>query len=532
MSHSLPRAFPRLGERFDRYYPQIIQIGLAACIWFSAFTSAAQDLWSASVVFGCLTILIPVLLIGHFRTRRTIQLPFNVPVLFVLAIFAVSANSSYDIPTSRLECWMWFFTFIGFYLLLNSTQVSSQSDLFFDLSSYVLVPLSIFCVVQHQLESTDYFPISVFGKMIRIPYQEIHSNLVNSIVLSGFVLYWIPFLWKKRNQSIVNWILLAAAGFILVLGRSWGAFIVLTLGFMYYFKDSIKTFYFKRKAIFTSSLLFFAMCAYIIFLFKFGKLHVSSFSENDRFEWWLAALRMSVAHPLSGVGLGAYGTAYPYFHIRGTGSNSAHNFPLQILAETGFLGLASILWLSFTMGQYIKRFRISNAIQYYRRELFITTALAVFCYSLININLDYFLNRLLFLLIFVPFIRPTQKDTLRLSPRRIMCVVASLILLAPLWLKPWVASTYYVEGTLNDKPSTSATAYRYYQDAVAIDDTCADGYAALARYYKASFMHTHSALDLTEWEFLLRTAISLKKDMRYIQELNDVTQKISSPKPK
>jgi O-antigen ligase len=55
---------------------------------------------------------------------------------------------------------------------------------------------------------------------------------------------------------------------------------------------------------------------------------------------WHGALNMIVAHPLLGVGLGAFETMYPTYGVSPSSLrvNYAHNDYLQILAETGIVG--------------------------------------------------------------------------------------------------------------------------------------------------------------------------------------------------
>ena len=76
----------------------------------------------------------------------------------------------------------------------------------------------------------------------------------------------------------------------------------------------------------------------------------ANFAVMERVAHWQAALRMWNDHPLLGVGIGNYATAYaqyagPYFY---DALGHAHNVYLNFLAETGLLGLAAFLgfWLS------------------------------------------------------------------------------------------------------------------------------------------------------------------------------------------
>jgi len=70
-----------------------------------------------------------------------------------------------------------------------------------------------------------------------------------------------------------------------------------------------------------------------------------NFSTVERLAHWQAALDMAAAHPLAGVGLGNYEAAYPDYalprwpHALG----HAHNDYLNLLAETGIIGLAAYL---------------------------------------------------------------------------------------------------------------------------------------------------------------------------------------------
>lgn len=70
-----------------------------------------------------------------------------------------------------------------------------------------------------------------------------------------------------------------------------------------------------------------------------------NFSTVERLAHWQAALDMASAHPLAGVGLGNYEVVYPDYalprwpHALG----HAHNDYLNLLAETGIIGLAAYL---------------------------------------------------------------------------------------------------------------------------------------------------------------------------------------------
>ncbi|HWQ33276.1 MAG TPA: O-antigen ligase family protein [Blastocatellia bacterium] len=71
---------------------------------------------------------------------------------------------------------------------------------------------------------------------------------------------------------------------------------------------------------------------------------------------WKDTLKMIRANPVSGVGLGAYATAYPIY----SGSDElnvsqAHNDYLQVLADGGFIGGAIAVWFLIAVFQAIRR---------------------------------------------------------------------------------------------------------------------------------------------------------------------------------
>ena len=70
-------------------------------------------------------------------------------------------------------------------------------------------------------------------------------------------------------------------------------------------------------------------------------------SAEDRLHSWHAAVRMIIAHPVTGVGLASYGPAFPYYsrhHPR-----EAHDTFLQITAESGVLAGAMYLMIVFSL---------------------------------------------------------------------------------------------------------------------------------------------------------------------------------------
>ncbi|MBE2266809.1 MAG: O-antigen ligase family protein, partial [Anaerolinea sp.] len=71
----------------------------------------------------------------------------------------------------------------------------------------------------------------------------------------------------------------------------------------------------------------------------------------ERAAHWQAAIAMATAHPWLGIGFGNYEDAYPAYRLINWEFplGHAHNYYLNVLAETGMIGLAAyiVLWLSY-----------------------------------------------------------------------------------------------------------------------------------------------------------------------------------------
>lgn len=76
-----------------------------------------------------------------------------------------------------------------------------------------------------------------------------------------------------------------------------------------------------------------------------AQLNDANYSTIERLAHWVAGLRMFRAHPLLGVGAGNYGAAYQRYKVPGWDESltHAHNYYINVAAETGALGLLAFL---------------------------------------------------------------------------------------------------------------------------------------------------------------------------------------------
>ena len=78
-----------------------------------------------------------------------------------------------------------------------------------------------------------------------------------------------------------------------------------------------------------------------------AQINDANFSTIERLAHWVAGWRMFLAHPLLGVGAGNYGAAYQQYKVPGWEESltHAHNYYINVAAETGALGLLAFLAL-------------------------------------------------------------------------------------------------------------------------------------------------------------------------------------------
>jgi O-antigen ligase len=78
-----------------------------------------------------------------------------------------------------------------------------------------------------------------------------------------------------------------------------------------------------------------------------------NFSTAERLAHWIAGLRMFLAHPILGVGIGNYPDVYPQYFITifTDPLGHAHNYYINIAAETGSVGL--VVYLVFLVATFV-----------------------------------------------------------------------------------------------------------------------------------------------------------------------------------
>lgn len=104
--------------------------------------------------------------------------------------------------------------------------------------------------------------------------------------------------------------------------------------------------------------------------FFYTRLDMSSSSKVERTYIWRSSIEMFLDHPITGVGIGVFSVEYPNYRLPEAHEviiSFAHNLPLNLLAESGILGLLSF----FSFLTYIYK-RCISALKSSRDNLFLT----------------------------------------------------------------------------------------------------------------------------------------------------------------
>jgi O-antigen ligase len=207
-------------------------------------------------------------------------------------------------------------------------------------------------------ENLSQFLPQVAGQEQDILKAAIHNKrasgpLVTSGALAALLLLFIPlgFTLSKINSGFKRWFfgfltLLLMAG--LLATQSVGAFFSLTLSVLFVLlkRDS------KKK---TAMVMALGVIGVGILVLARGPHSWFLAAFQMRLALWKSAWTLFLNHPLLGTGLGTFGEAYQEAGMPlGTGALYTHNLILQVLAETGLVGLLLFLATLFSLAHRLR----------------------------------------------------------------------------------------------------------------------------------------------------------------------------------
>jgi len=215
-------------------------------------------------------------------------------------------------------------------------------------------------LISNRIFSTFVYPNSLAGylcmiipfafELFRFKKDRRKFIYVRTAAISGIILVFWFFM-----QYYTHFIPIAILGVIffpitifaaLLLTLSKGGFLTITIFIIIYavvlMKNRLK--FSKKKIIPVIFIIIFLMC----FLAK-SMLHLNLNSFNARIKYWQAVKSMVVEKPLTGFGIGSFGSVYPKYRIIDSEETQfAHNIYLQKAAELGVFGALFFILFLFT----------------------------------------------------------------------------------------------------------------------------------------------------------------------------------------
>lgn len=131
---------------------------------------------------------------------------------------------------------------------------------------------------------------------------------------------------------------------------------------------------------------------------RIASINFQQHSVLERFTFYKDGLRLSSDYPLFGAGGGAWQALYEQYQNNPYTSRQAHSFYVQVLVETGWIGLVTILaFFAYVFYRYIRSY-ISNPDKRGSHFVFFIISLSLLVHSAIDFDMSYvYIGALLFI---------------------------------------------------------------------------------------------------------------------------------------
>lgn len=323
-------------------------------------------------VLNILQVLLVILLLLSGMLKRYVNLPVDFTLLtFILALIATILIKP-SINSKALNIILWLLPFSLFYLL---TMVYSPSNNYSILKAgkflMGIVSLLITTIVLSKENAFNYFKYIyklVFIILISLLSFFYFSGQFSIVFLSGDLtlapdylsisafLATSVFLFLK-DRGIVNYILkIGALLAILILGGR-GPFVISVLLLVIYYSTIL------IKGSFLKNLIVYSVVVFTLFMLSVEfSLHERTFDRlaslvvdptdsylNPRYPMWVFAWESFLDKPLIGHGIGSFGLHFLNIDMRAY----PHNLVLEILFESGLVGLALLLIFGIRLFKFL-----------------------------------------------------------------------------------------------------------------------------------------------------------------------------------
>lgn len=476
---------------------RVFAVLLALLVVFGALARGAHDLWSATLVYTAALGLGAALAVRMCWPEGSpgLKTVFLAPALLLAAAFGLSYSQAVNPGESFLELMDWLAVLLLFIVAHHVFWAEESVDAFLA----VVVP-----VLWLETGVILYQYLFVHDVTFEPP-----GTLINANIASAFLIVWIPVLllrawdrWKaSRRLAAAYWAsgLAAAAVGALFLRSLWAGLCLAAVAPLLFGVGPLVDW--ARKNVKAACALGAAagVALFAVLWWKFthlydfhGHLHPEGYS-GYRFYWWAAGLEMFADHPLAGVGLGNFPSAFRAYKV-GSPQNTlyAHSFAVALLAETGLVGFLALLsffgwWLS-RLAAY--RDKVAG------RWPFFVGLLAFLLFSAINMSMEFLVNLMVCGLFMGIIAAPVGGGRARIG-RPVLLLLAGMTLFAvPTIVTPFFSSQRAVHAEVMLQTGELDRAVRGFEAAVEIDPRGFEAWRGLSRARYARYVLYRKEPDL------------------------------------
>lgn len=363
---------------------KIIIAGIAVMIAFTALAHGAFEPWSVAIYSLMVVLLIELWAIRMFigksvsMTIPAVAWPLAAAIVFgLIQIIPIGGQPITRDVESTITALVSLTLLLGVVLLYSNFLMTRTR---MTTTVYLLIlfgaALAFFGLIQHYSWNGKFYwlrpmgtPTSPFGPFLNhsnfAGYMELLAPLPVGLVVAGALrgAARLPALFCAALMSIATIISLSRGGMIGLLA-GFGFLAVAAIAYSRRTEDARRV----PARIAQSAAVFAVLGAVLAGLFWLGpdsvidRVAPAAELEKHTFQYsrgwiWRDTLAMIRANPVAGVGLGAYGTAYPaYAESDGTlRVEAAHNDYLQALSDGGVIGAAIALWFLIALLRAISR---------------------------------------------------------------------------------------------------------------------------------------------------------------------------------
>lgn len=285
-------------------------------------------------------------------------------LILMLAIYLLATFTSFA-PFKGLQIWLVYFAFMTFYFIVINT-IKTKKQLMNLLTVFSLSGLFVclYGILQY-IFGWNVSQAWMDEEMFEDIKMRIYSTLENPNVLGEYILLVLPvtiaLMWKKKNffAKLVYGAIALVMGLALVLTFSRGCWIGIMVAAAMFIT-------FAAGKLWGFALLVLPVIPMILpenILNRFASIgDMKDSSTSYRVYIWMGTLLMLKDFWLSGVGPGteAFTQVYPFYSYSAIVAPHSHNLFLQVMVESGILGISAFLILILT---FIRKLAAAHQIQ-------------------------------------------------------------------------------------------------------------------------------------------------------------------------